>query len=559
MKLNKLFSVIRFVQYFIISCCFLSTLAFGQGTTWGDDGEIESAEVIIEKDRKIELPPASRNFEKVPPPPFQQQKGEQSYQFGNFNYQVRDLDPKIRILTIKDEPAGKMFPNYIKGGIGNYFSTYGEAFINNARSKDFSYGAHFKHRAAARGPVDGTNSGDSQNSLNVNGKYFTPNIIFNGDLRISREKYYFYGYNPILEIDRSDIRQLFNSFTGEASIENINAKTPHYKVQASFTTLSDRFAATENQAGFNLESKFRLSDQLAVGLLGDLYLTSHADEIGKINRNLFRLKPHFLINTDLFRIKAGFNFVYENDTVSTGDKLHFYPFASLEYDIAPSFTAYAGIDGDIQRTSLAGFVSDNPFLAPNVALLHTNKTIEFFAGIKGKLVESLTFNVGVSAGNYNNMHFFINSAADSSKFDIIYEPENAALLNLFGELSFFKSDVFRTSVRGDLYDYSTNIIEEPWHRPTHKLSILSTYNIFNKIHLSGDLNVLGGIKAKNFTTNEVVDLDGIVDLSLKGDYLFSNRFSIFLSFNNILSKNYERYLYYPSRGLVVMGGVSYSF
>ncbi|MDQ3395349.1 MAG: hypothetical protein M3512_14725, partial [Bacteroidota bacterium] len=515
-------------------------------------------EVIIEKDRKIELPPASRNFEKVPPPPIQPQKVEQNYQFRNFNYSVRDLDPKIRVLTIKDETTEKLYPNYVKGGIGNYFSTYGEAFINNTRNKDYAYGVHFKHRAAAKGPVDGLNSGNSENALNLNGKYFTPNIIFASDLKASRDKYYFYGYNPILEIDRSDIRQVFSKFSADASIENINPKTPHYKLNAGFTAMMDRFDARENQAGFNLESTVKISDKLGIGLISDLYLTSYTYELGKDSRNLFRVRPHFIINTNMFRIKAGFNFVYEDDAVEAGEKLHFYPHANVEYDIAPEFTAYAGLDGDIQRTSLAGFVTENPFLAPSVDLLHTNKSMEFYGGIKGKLMESLTFKVGVSAGNYNNMHFFTNSEADSSKFDILYDPKSV-MINLIGEISFFKTDVFRTSVRGDLYDYSTSVIAEPWHRPTHKLSVLSTYNIFDKIHLSGDLNLLGGIRAKNLMTDEAVDLKGIVDLSLKADYLFSEKFSVFLSFNNILSRNYERYLYYPSRGLVVMGGASYSF
>ncbi|CAN5218910.1 hypothetical protein BH23BAC1_BH23BAC1_13940 [soil metagenome] len=558
LQINKKLSQIPLAVLIVLFSAIFSDV-YSQTTPWGDDGEIESAEVIIEKDLQINLPPASRNFEKVPPPPVQPQKTEQKYQFRNFNYEVRDLDPKIRVLTIKEEPLGKLYPNFIKGGLGNYITTYAEGYFNNTRNKDYAYGAHIRHNASARGPVDGANSGSSENSVALNGKYFTPNVIFSGDMRFDRDKYYFYGYNPVLEVDRADIRQVFNIFNAVASIENVNPRTIQYKLSGSFNALQDRFEARETQTGFNLESSFDVGKKLGFEVRSDLYLMNRRDEIGTMNRNFFRLRPNFLIRTDLLRIRGGFNFVFENDTVATGDQLHFYPFANLEYDLSENITAYAGIDGDMQRTSLAGFVNENPFLAPNVPLLHTNKTFDFFGGIKGKLMQNLNFNVGISSAEYNNMYFFVNSAQDSSRFDIIYDPQNLALLNLFAEIGFNKSEKIRTSIRGDYYGYSTVLVEEPWHKPNYKLTFLSTYNIYDKIHLNADVNLLGGIKAKNFMTDEAVDLPTIVDLNLKADYLFSDRFSVFLSFNNILSRNYERYLYYPSRGLMVLAGASYSF
>lgn len=377
--------------------------AYSQTTPWGDDGEIESAEVIIEKDRQINLPPASRNFEKVPPPPVQAQRTEQSYQFRNFNYEVRDLDPKIRVLTIKEDPLGKLYPNFIKGGLGNYITTYAEGYFNNTRNKDYAYGAHIKHNASARGPVDGANSGSSENSIALNGKYFTPNVIFSGDMSFNRDRYHFYGYNPVLEVERSDIRQIFNIFNADASIENVNPRTIQYKLSGSFNALQDRFEARETQTGFNLESSFNLGKSLGFEVRSDIYLMNRRDEIGSMNRNFFRFRPNFLVHTDLLRIRGGFNFVFENDTVSNGDQLHFYPFANLEYDLSENIIAYAGIDGDMERRTLAGFVSENPFLAANVPLLHTNKTFEFFGGIKGKLMHNLNFNAGISSANYDNM------------------------------------------------------------------------------------------------------------------------------------------------------------
>ena len=51
-----------------IICLFISTgISYAQENFDDEQGEIVEEEVIINKDLKIELPPAQRLFEKVPP------------------------------------------------------------------------------------------------------------------------------------------------------------------------------------------------------------------------------------------------------------------------------------------------------------------------------------------------------------------------------------------------------------------------------------------------------------------------------------------------------------
>jgi len=58
---------------------------------------------------------------------------------------------------------------------------------------------------------------------------------------------------------------------------------------------------------------------------------------------------------------------------------------------------------------------------------------------------------------------------------------------------------------------------------------------------------------------KTIALDPALDLNAKVDYFLSKKISAFLKFNNLLSSNYQLYLYYPVRGFQVMGGVSWSF
>jgi outer membrane cobalamin receptor len=57
----------------------------------------------------------------------------------------------------------------------------------------------------------------------------------------------------------------------------------------------------------------------------------------------------------------------------------------------------------------------------------------------------------------------------------------------------------------------------------------------------------------------ISETDNIIDLNLKADYRFSDKFSTFVMLNNILNRKYERFTNYPNKGLNVIGGISYTF
>ena len=99
-----------------------------------------------------------------------------------------------------------------------------------------------------------------------------------------------------------------------------------------------------------------------------------------------------------------------------------------------------------------------------------------------------------------------------------------------------------------------------WHRPTSQINIYSTYNLKNKIFFNVNFYYIGGIKARNFISKkEDVTLDAALDLSLKTEYKVSNSFSGFLEINNIIGKKYQLLQYYPSKGINLLLGLTYSF
>ncbi|MFP4095188.1 MAG: hypothetical protein ACLFUB_11925 [Cyclobacteriaceae bacterium] len=545
-----------------------------QRPSWEEEGEIEEAEVIIEKEREIKLPKANRNFERVPPLPVQKPDLDISYQYREIVPQLQQLNPPIRVLKVKEPPLPKLYSNYVRAGFGNYITPYLEVFTNSNRNEDYNYGLHLRHLSSRNGPVDGANSGNSDTRIGLNGKYFAAGHTLFGDVSYQRERYHFYGYAPETEPvpERADIRQIFNTFSANGGVERNDADASlDYRLQLGFHAIGDAYQASENEFAVNFSTAVDISELLELRLESDFYLINRTDapfdqpeEESSIQRTLFRIRPYFAYRSSEepqqgIEVRVGANLAYENDTLSNADRLHFYPYLSATYHLNENLNVYGRLDGDIEKNTYREFTNENPWLAANAPVFHTNRTLALSGGISGRASSFLGFNAGLSAGNYKNLYFFVNSALDSTRFDVLYDQENVFVFNLFGEVNLNSRDRFRTTLRADYFAYSTEQVAEAWHRPELKLSVLSSYNVYDKLLLNAEFMLMSGLQGLNLESGTVTELEPLADLSLKGDYIFSPRFSTFLQFKNIFAQNYERYLNYPTRGFMIMAGVTYSF
>lgn len=527
-----------------------------------NDGEIEDVEIKIVKDRQITLPKVNRNFKKIPPLNVRKDKREVEYFFTALDFDLPDLSVRIRPLRMKNEVNKKLYGNYLKAGFGNYSTSYVEAYVNNKRSKTHSYGAHFNFLNSGKGPVDDKNSGSGMLDLDLFGKIFSPKATISGNTGIRRRNMRFYGYpENATDINLDNIKQHFNDVYVSASIENTNkSKAFQYFTGATFDYLSDNYEASESELQLDFKSSYKLGEVSRVNLVSDLDIITQKDDlISAKARNIFRVSPTFTFDYKGFLLDAGFNAVFENDTLSDSDELHFYPLVRASYTLDNSFNVHAGIRGDIIKNSLRELTNENPFLLANTPAYNQNKTFEIYGGIKGKLSSKMSFGAGVSAANIKNMYFFVNNAVDQSRFNAVYDTDNTGIFNVFGEFSYNNDDKLRLALRGDVYTYTVSTVVEAWHKPNFRLNFLSTYKLYDKFLFGADLIAIGGMQALDTSSGDAVNLKSAIDLNLNTEYLISEQISAFVRFNNIFSQEYELLLNYPSRKLQFMIGATYNF
>ncbi|AKD04825.1 TonB-dependent receptor [Pontibacter korlensis] len=545
---------------------YLNT-AQAQNQNWSEGTRLEDAEVVVEKNRVIELPQAARNYEKFRINPPEITDRNVRYRFSDYRLPEQDIELQVKVLTIKQDELTKLYGNYLKAGIGNYGSLYLKGYFHNKRSKDASYGAQVSHISSSRGPVDKDNSAVSQSDISLHGERYLNGLTVGGDLKYGREKRYFYGYEPLLEneaeVDRDSIKQVFNRIHAQGFFHNHNSNAPFlYKTNARFRHINDQYDMSESNFAVDFRSEYGIDDVSAFKVDADLSVLSHKDS-SDVSRGLFKLTAAYERQLNALRLTIGARIAYTGDEVNDARQLNVYPMVRVGLEpIKGNLLIYGGIGGDLERTTLYELTQENPFLAPNVQVADVNKGLEIYGGFQANVANYVHLNGRIAYQNFRNLYFYNNSVEDPAKFDLLYDDGVTNVFNIYGEASFNYSDEIRLGLKADYNSYNTASLDHPFHRPELMASVYGTYNFYDKILFNSELYYIGdsfGRITRPDGTVELRQTDSIVDLNLKADYKFTNNFTVFLMANNLFGKKYERFVNYPNKGINLIGGVTYSF
>ncbi|WP_194775603.1 TonB-dependent receptor [Pararhodonellum marinum] len=542
----------------------ISSHAWGQDRRVDERGEIKDTEFIIRKDRVLTLPKQPRSFESAPALP-------KSDGLRNFAYDVKRFELDLPPLEIKAEPFQKnfaqkkdeLYPIFAKLGLGNYAASLAELRFNSLQDDYMSYGAFFQHQGFYDGPVDGRNSSEDHTRIRLDGSLFIDYGELYGHVGYNRDMVHFYGYQPVESqlILADDIRQIFNTPYAQFGLRSFEPQSDfRYDVSINLRHFSDRLLAREGELGLRSLIAYKANEDFTIQMNADLFTTSPEDlTYMDINRNYFGLKPVVKYRNGNLNVEAGAKMVVENDqTDNKKSDFHLFPHVMANYQLVEEFGIYAGIDGDVVRMTYYDFVQENPFLGPSQSLLNNIQKYRFQAGIKGSFNEDLTYQVGFRFSQNANMHYFANSQADSTKFEMLYE-ENTELTELHGELTWNVSNLYRLNASASAFNYGLSSLEGAWHRPDWQIMINNIFQPTKEWLVQANVMAMGGIEVLNLQSGNTGTLNPIIDVSLKADYKITERFSVFAMGNNLLNQNNQRFWNYPVRGIQGMLGGTVKF
>lgn len=535
-------------------------LALVVGATKKSIGQdLEDVEIEIVKERQITLPPANRNFEKIPPRPAESDRPSFNYDFKPFSFQSGQINPAIRPLKLKQEAPSNVLGGYLSAGYGNYQSPYLEGFINTRRDRNKLVGAHAFLRNSGKGPIDGENSASGASAVSLYGKAFNEYISLSAEAGYENRFTHFYGYPAGTTVEADNIRQAYNIFNLKGELSNTRNSAFAYKLGGGLSYLADHYEARETEAVVDFNASYELNETSLIAVGAEYALINRKDSlISATPRSLLSVNPRyeFYVVDDL-KLSAGIVAAFENDTID-GKSVHAYPDVRASYPLSPSVEVTASLTGGMEKVSLQSLSRENLWLTANVPIFHTNRLLDLQAALHTRIGNKISVNGGFSLAALKHLYFFRNMQEDPSKFTVEYDDVTNRM-NFFASLGFSQTKAFKILVRGDLYAYSTDEIDEAWHRPTYKVTGEASLNISDKFLLGVNLITQGGMKAFDPVADAQVNLDAALDLNARIEYLFSERFSLFGQFNNVTSNEYPLFLNYPVRGFQALGGLTWSF
>lgn len=497
---------------------------------------------------------------------------------------------KGKAATVEKVKPMKLYDNYATLGFGNYTSILGELYSNFQISRTDNAGFFFRHNSS-QGGIDGIQLENKYYNTQLDGNYTSRqrDVSYRLDAGVKHQLFNWYGLNETYDgsddefIAGLDAQQTYLSGSVGGSI--MVDDSYFEKISANVRFLTDAFGSSE----FNFKTKPEFSFPLTSFTLkvdGEVdYLSGSFEKqyvavgLGGINYSILNagITPSLVYLEDDLTLSLGVTAMAGLDLENSKTDFFLYPKISASYRLVDEFiTVYGGAEGGLTQNSFYDFKEENPYVSPTLFIAPTSQLYNGFGGIKGKVTNSVGYNLRASYGKEDDKALFKNNPdtqSDTSmtegygygnSFQVVYDDVNT--LSIFGELKVDVSETFSLGVNAEYLSYSTIAEQEAWNLPELKATLFSNFSITEKIYGGASLFYVGErqdtlFKSGAFGTNidTVETLDAYLDANVHLGYRVNERLSIFAKGSNLLSDNYERWLNYPVQGIQGLLGATYKF
>ena len=531
-------------------------------TTYGQNepptGEIEDAQIIIEKDKPLTLPKASRVYLKSQVRPVSQDTVSLSYNLARpqISLGTTPFQPVIKLYTGVDDAA--LGQNYIKAGFGNYTSPLIQGAVSFAPNEQSSIGAYLFHESFASGPIRDDESAYANTVVGLSGRMSRESMTINPLIQFENESFYYYG-RPEAYTSEIMTRAGINHVLVNVPITLSNSDQWSFRFKPTFQYLGMGSDGTQyNQdVGVELEGvgDYEISDGFSA--FAGLGLTNWKYTSGlETNRTIFDVNPGVVYANDQLTLKAAA--LISIGTDDSTDGVFVYPDVEIDYKLSDQIGLFVNAKGGLNANQLNDLRLNNRYLNDSLTLLNRNEKIRVVAGLTYAIKSDLTIEPFVEYSYSTNQALFYHSVSDSTRFGLVYDSEGIGTTN-FGATIRWLNNRSSLIAKMIISSYQTSELDEAWYLPTTQLQVRYDQSIGKNIQLNVGLNVLQGIKAPAPADGRVIEMPTVLDLSLGADYQINDSWSLFGEVNNVVGSNYERYYNYPVRGIAAKAGLLFRF
>jgi hypothetical protein len=519
-------------------------------------------------------------------------KEEIKYNIFSFPVASTFAPAKGRAANVDKSPEEKLFKNYMTLGFGNYAAINAELFITENISSTEYVGGMLRH-LSSQGGVKGVELDDKfyNTSLDLTYGNQQQKMSWNADLGYQNQVYNWYGLPSdfgasLLPDDRT---ALINGINPQHTFHNfyvgakLNFKESAFKeASLKYNRFWDARGSAENRFYVKPSFEFDVMDEkiktnFIVDYLGGTFEKDYSGITAiKYGYTNFGVHPSVVINKDDWSVNLGAAVFYSVDTENSDNKLFVYPQINASLKVVGDLMIfYAGAEGSLDQNSYRDFTNDNPFVSPTLGIAPTDKQYDIFAGLKGKLANSISYNIrGAYKSEKNKALFKSNDYSENvanedyafgNSFDVVYD--NLKTISFYGELKADFSKNVSFGINGTFSSYTNDIQEEAWNLPAIKLGSSLDVNITKKWYAGANVFFVG--ERKDMQMETIIPLVAVTptpttlksyfDANFHVGYKHNERLTGFLKLNNVANQAYQKWMNYPVQGIQVLLGASYKF
>ncbi len=494
---------------------------------------------------------------------------------------------KGRATTVERVRPPKVYDNYATLGFGNYSNVLAEFYSNLEIDRSSNFGIFLTHNSSQGGIKDVVLDDKFYDTeLNLSYNMRDRDLSWKAEVGGEHQLFNWYGLpdfnipeNPDSDPTLAGLDPAQNYFSVYLGSEIELYDSFFDSAKAKFRHSGDSYSTSENH--FNAEGLFevevaeelistKIKADIVNGKFDRMYDSNEGYDYTYMN---FSATPSLLILRDDLSINLGVNFVYGMDVENSDGNFYLYPAVSASYRLAGDyFTAYAGVDGDLQQNTYYNFYQENPYVSPTLNIMPTDNEYKGYIGGKGKLSNEVSYNLrGSYQSQFNKPLFKRNydaavldgeSYTYGNSFDVVYD--DVKTLSFYAELNVDVNRNFRLGINGEFFDYNTDTQAEAWNLPTMKASLNADYQITEKWYTGANLFYVGErkdeVQSVNLTFEDPIQtLDSYFDANAHLGYRFNDQLSAFVKGSNLLNNNYQKWLDYDVQGIQVLAGATYKF
>jgi len=508
-------------------------------------------------------------------------KKEVKYNIFSFPVASTFTPAKGKAAVVDKAKKVKLYDNYATLGVGTYTTIVGEAYLNHAIGRDQIFSAYVGHHSS-QGDIENvlTDNGFSDSKLNLTYTKKDRDYSWTALGGFQYQTYNWYGLQqPLFNQATADSLDVGHSFIngyvgGDITFEDAIVSSG----SVLYRRFGDNFGSGENRFKANAIGTINIQDndvdiEVFMDYIGGSFDKAYADP-NQINYGNFQigLAPTFQLKQDDLTVDLGVKAVYLNDTEASKSKFFIYPNIAASYRLVDEvLIAFGGVTGGLNQNSYYDFAQENPFVSPNLFIAPTDQQYKAFAGIKGKLSNTMSYSV---SGNYyseKNKALYTNNDITTNlepytygnSFGLVYD--DVTTFSVAGELNVDINRNFTLGIKGEYFSYDVTNQMEAWNLPDLTASVFLDYQITDQWFAGANLFYVGERKDQFNIPNlispnsGIVTLDSYFDANAHVGYHINDRFSVFAKANNIVGEEYTKWQNTPVQGIQFLAGATYKF